>query len=214
MSLTRGQRASAAARPRGSRPGSRAALAAAAIVLAAAAGGSIAAFAQATGDAPAAPAAPTAPDAPAAPTPGPRDGKVLQEWRLRCQLAEPEREMCEMHQRIVDQNGNHVLLAVVGRLPNIDTPGLLILLPLGIALPPGAFLTIDQGEERRVPVQRCQRQGCQIELLLDNELLPLLKAGNQATVSFHVHDPEGGLRRLDAPISLLGFSAALAEVMQ
>ena len=119
-----------------------------------------------------------------------------------------------MRQRIVDQNGNRVVLAVVGRLPNIDVPGLLILLPLGIALPPGTFLKIDQGDERRVPVERCESQGCRIELLLDDDLLPRLKAGSRATVGFHVYDGQGQRPRVDVPISLIGFSAALAEVMK
>jgi invasion protein IalB len=189
---------------RGALPTLRGALAGVAILLAGGGG----AFAQATGDAPAAPAQP------APPAPGPRDGNVLQDWTLRCQLPQPEREVCEMRQRIVDQNGNRVVLAVVGRLPNIDIPGLLILLPLGIPLPPGTFFRIDQGQEERVQVERCESEGCRIELLLDDDLLPRLKAGNQATVSFHIYDGQGQQPRVDVPISLIGFSAALAEVMQ
>lgn len=155
-----------------------------------------------------------APPAPAEPPPGPRDGTAVQDWTLHCQLVQQDREICEMRQRIVDQNGNRVVLAVVGRLPGIDIPGLLVLLPLGIPLPPGTFLTIDQGAERPLPIERCEAQGCRIELLLQDELLPQLKAGNQAVVSFFIYDPEGKLQRVDVPISLIGFSAALAEVMQ
>ena len=217
MSSSRGQWARARAVRPGAVPALRSALAALAI-LAIGAGGSIAARAQAAGEAPAAPAAPEAPAAPAnppapAPTPGPRDGQTFQDWTLHCQLPEPEREVCEMRQRIVDQNGNRVLLAVVGRLPNIDIPGLLILLPLGIPLPSGAFLKIDQGQEGGVPIERCEATGCRIELLLDKDLLPRFKAGSRATVSFHVYD--GGKQpRVDVPVSLIGFSAALAEVMK
>jgi invasion protein IalB len=211
MSL-RGRKMPGGARRRGAWPALRSALAGAAILVIGAGGGSIAAFAQAEGEAPTTERAPATP-APAAP-PGPRDGKVLQDWTLRCQLPQPEQEICEMRQRIVDQNGNRVVLAVVGRLPNLDIPGLLILLPLGIALPPGTFLQIDQGEERRVQVERCESQGCRIELLLDDDLLPLLKAGSRASIGFHVYDGQGERPRVDVPISLIGFSAALAEVMQ
>jgi len=195
------------ARRRGAPRALRGALAGAAILAIGAGGGSTTAFAQAEGEAPAAPPAPAVPS-------GPRDGKALQDWTLRCQLPQPDQEICEMRQRIVDQNGNRVVLAVVGRLPNMDVPGLLILLPLGIALPPGTVLQIDQGEERRVQVERCETQGCRIELLLDDELLPLLKAGSQATIGFHVYDGQGERPRVDVPISLIGFSAALAEVMK
>jgi invasion protein IalB len=187
----------------------RAWLAAAALSAASAGVGPSAALAQ---------AAEGAPDAPAtegAPAKGPRDGQEFQDWTLHCRAPEgPTPEVCEMHQRVVNQEGERVMLAVVGRLPNIDTPGLLFILPLGISLPPGAFLRIDQGEEEPVPVERCERQGCRIELLLDDELLARLKAGTRATVAFHVYDGQGQRPRVDVPVSLLGFSAALAEVMK
>lgn len=152
---------------------------------------------------------------PAEPNAGPRHGQAFQDWTLRCRAPEgPTPEVCEMHQRIVNRDGDLVVLAVVGRLPNIETPGLLLLLPLGISLPPGAYLKIDQGEEQRVPVERCEQQGCQIELLLEDELLARLKAGTQARVIFHVYDGSGQRPRVDVPISLLGFSAALAQVLK
>ena len=211
MSLSRRRRIPPDARRRGVMPALRAALASAAILAVGAGSGGMAALAQAPGDAPAAPPAPATPPAPAA---GPRDGKVLQDWTLRCQLPQPEQEICEMRHWIVDPNGQRVGLAVVGRLPNTDIPGLLILLPLGISLPPGTFLKIDQGEERRIPVERCESQGCRIELLLDGDLLPRLKAGSRATVGFHIYDGGAQRPRVDVPVSLIGFSAALAEVMR
>jgi invasion protein IalB len=211
MSSSRGRRARAAAGSRGAVPALRVVLAGALILGVSMAGGGITAWSQETGTPPAAPAAPAAP---AQPTPGPRDGQVVQDWTLRCQMAEADREVCEMRQRIVDQNGNRVVLAVVGRLPGTDIPGLLVLLPLGIPLPPGAFLKIDQGEEKRVPIERCEREGCRVELLVDDQLLPRLKAGSKAVVSFHVYDGQGKTPRVDVPISLIGFSAALAEVMK
>jgi invasion protein IalB len=151
----------------------------------------------------------------AEPKPGPRDGQEFQDWRLRCEAPNELRpEFCEMRQRIVDQDGNRVVLAAVGRLPNIDKAGLLFILPLGISLPPGTFLKIDEGEEQRVPVERCEQQGCRIELILEGELLSRLKAGTRGTLSFYVYDGRGNRPRVDVPISLLGFSAALAEVMK
>ena len=208
MSLTRSRTMPGGARRCGALPALRSALAGM-TTLAIGVASSVAAFAQATPDPPAAP-----PQAPAPLPPGPRDGKVLQDWTLHCRLPQPDREFCEMRQSIVNENGDRVVLAVVGRLPNPDAPGLLILLPLGILLPPGTYLRIDQGEEVEVPVARCERQGCQVELLLDDDLLPRLKAGSQAVVTFHVADGRGQQLRVDVPISLIGFSAALAEVMQ
>jgi invasion protein IalB len=182
----------------------------AALVTAAAAGPAFAQASQAPESTAPAPAPKSA--APSAPS---RDGQEFQDWTLHCKsITEGKPEFCEMHQRVVDQKGNRVLLAVVGRVPNIDTPGMLILLPLGIALPPGTFLKVDDGEPQRVEVERCEKQGCRIELLLKPELLALLKAGTKAIVSFHIYDHQGKRPQVDVPISLLGFSAGLAEVMK
>jgi invasion protein IalB len=190
-------------------------LAGAAIGVVGIAGGGLSALAQQSGDPPPAPAAPAAPPAPPEAAPGPRDGQVLQNWTLHCQMAPPATEVCVMRQRLVDPDGNTVLLAVVGRLPVVDLPGLLILLPHSLtSLPPGAFLKIDQRAEQRVQIERCEPRGCHVELVLDDDLLPMFKAGSQATVGFFVYNERGQPQRVDVPISLIGFSAALAEVMK
>jgi len=212
MTILARSRRSVAATPRGLTPSDALRLATAAL---------IAALVSATDAGPARAQASQTPESspstppPATPSPPSRDGQEVQDWTLHCEpLEKVQPEFCEMRQRVVDQKGNRVLLAVVGRLPNLDTPGLLILLPLGIALPPGTFLAVDNGERQRVEVERCERQGCRVELLLKPELLAQLKAGTKATVSFHIYDHEGKRPQVDVPISLLGFSAALAEVMK
>jgi invasion protein IalB len=149
----------------------------------------------------------------AAPPPGARNGQKFQDWMLRCKQPEGKPEYCEMHQRVDNRKGERVLLAVVGRVPGSDSPGMLVLLPLGIALPSGAFLKIDSGEPQPLEFKLCDRSGCRIETLLKDDLLAKLKAGTKATVTFYVFDQQGR-QQIDVPVSLLGFSAALAEVMK
>ncbi len=139
-----------------------------------------------------------------APTPAPpsaaagkgRDGQVFQDWTLHCAtITQGKPEMCEMRQRIVDQKGNRVMLAVVGRVPTLNSPGMLVLLPLGVFLPPGASLKIDDGEQQRVNFERCEKEGCRVEVLLKPDLLARLKAGTKATVGFHIYDHRASSRR-------------------
>jgi len=73
-------------------------------------------------------------------------------------------------------------------------------------------MRIDDGAEIPLEVQRCERQGCRIERILEPDLLNRLKAGTKATVYFEAVDPQGERQRLGVPISLLGFTAALNEV--
>jgi invasion protein IalB len=149
-----------------------------------------------------------------APPPGKHDGQQFQNWTLHCKQAEGNSEYCEMHQRVVNKKGERVLLAVVGRVKDFNDPGMLILLPLGIALPPGVFLQIDNGQRQPLEIKLCERQGCRIEMLLKPELLAQLKAGTKATITFYIYDQQGKQPQIDVPVSLLGFSAALAEVQK
>jgi invasion protein IalB len=117
-----------------------------------------------------------------------------------------------MVQQPVGENGRPVMAVAVGKVPGNPNPGMIILLPLGISLPPGVELRIDGGAEIAAHVERCERQGCQVEMLLKPDLLARLKGGSQATVDFHVHRQDG-LQRVRVPFSLLGFTAALNDVV-
>jgi invasion protein IalB len=133
-----------------------------------------------------------------------------EEWLVRCGRPGGE-EVCEMVQQPVGENGKPVMAVAVGKVPGNPNPGMIILLPLGISLPPGVSLRIDGGAEIPARVERCERQGCQVEMLLEPDLLSALKGGSRATVDFHVQRQDR-LQRVRVPVSLLGFTAALNEV--
>jgi invasion protein IalB len=140
--------------------------------------------------------------------------RQFQDWAVRCGApAEGAPEACEMVQQRLDEQGQTVLAIAVGRVPNTDDPGMLIILPLGIWLPPGVVLRVDNGEEVPARIERCERRGCQVELLLEPNVLTLLKAGTEANVLFQIYDENGQPKVVGVPFSLLGFTAALNEVM-
>jgi invasion protein IalB len=189
--------------------------------------------AQETGQ-PAAPAPSTQTPTPGAQTPAPGAGGQLgrtttapppasepglevrqfQDWAVRCgRVAEGAAEACEMVQQRLDEQGQTVLAVAVGKVPNSENPGMLIILPLGIWLPPGVVLRVDGGEEISARVERCERRGCQVELLLEPNALAVLKSGREANVLFQIYDENGQPKVVGVPFSLLGFTAALNEVM-
>ena len=149
----------------------------------------------------------------AAPAEGTITEQKFQDWTVRCgRQTEQGPQVCEMQQQRVDQEGRTVMAVAVGRVPGTSDLGLLVVLPLGILLPAGVTLQIEGGAELPLPVDRCERPGCRVEMLLEPDLLNRLKAGSQATVFFEAIDPQGERQRLGVPISLLGFTAALNEV--
>jgi invasion protein IalB len=139
--------------------------------------------------------------------------RQFQDWMVRCGRPRgQEAEVCEMQQQQIDNEDRTVMAVAVGQVPGSSNVGLLILLPLGILLPAGVTMQIDSGDAIPLQVDRCERQGCRIERLIEPDLLSRLKAGTKATVFFEAFDPQGKRQRLGVPISLLGFTAALNEV--
>lgn len=137
----------------------------------------------------------------------------IQDWTVVCGApSEGAPEQCEMRQHITDANGNTRILAVVGQLPNRAEPGMLVLMPLGIYLPAGVSLQIDNGREMGLEVQRCVQSSCQAELLLEGDIMQSLKAGTKATVTYAGQNAQGQVGRVQADLSLLGFTAALGRV--
>jgi invasion protein IalB len=137
----------------------------------------------------------------------------FKDWLVRCGRAGSQGpEVCEMQQQQTDKEGRTVMAVAVGTVPGSSDLGLLIILPLGISLPPGVTIAVDDGPEMPLQVERCERQGCRIERLVEPALLNRLKSGREAKVFFEAYDPEGQIQRLGVPISLLGFTAALSEL--
>ena len=151
--------------------------------------------------------------APAAPAEQKLTERQFKDWTVRCgRPSEQAPEVCEMQQQQTDKEGRTVMAVAVGKVPGASDLGLLIIVPLGVLLPAGVMLQIDSGSEVPLQVNRCERQGCRIELLLKPDLLARFKSGSQAKVFFEAFDPQGERRQLGIPISLLGFTAALNEV--
>jgi invasion protein IalB len=139
--------------------------------------------------------------------------RQFQDWAVRCgRPAEGAAEACEMLQQRQDEQGQTVLAIAVGDVPNNDNPGMLIILPLGIWLPPGVVVKVDGGREVPARVERCERRGCQVELLLEPDVLTILKSGREANVLFQIYDQSGQTKVVGVPFSLLGFTAALEEI--
>ena len=136
-----------------------------------------------------------------------------EDWIVRCQPAPGDafgaEEFCEMYQQVSEQeNDQTVLEAVIGYPPEADRPVALFNLPLGMLLPPGVQLRVDDGEAERFPVQICLQAGCRSSIELSDDLVRRMKGGARATLT--IADPQN--RQVDIPLSLLGFTAALNEV--
>lgn len=78
-----------------------------------------------------------------------------------------------------------------------------VLAPLGVLLPSGLGLRVDNADIGRAGFVRCLPNGCIAEVILEDQLINKMKAGSQATFIIFQTPEEG----IGIPISLKGFSA-------
>ena len=136
--------------------------------------------------------------------------KDFQDWRLRCEKkSDDEPERCFIMQIAKTETDKRDVLRIGVRYPEPDKPAMVFLtLPLGVYLPSGLLLQIDEGETLRIPVEICLPNGCHTRLALNGELLKDLKSGRQAKLAFH----DSRQQQITIPVSLAGFTAAFAAL--
>lgn len=141
----------------------------------------------------------------------PKDGQVYKDWTVRCQ-PDPQnaaKDGCFIFQSVVDNQSKKPIMAVaVGYLVSDKGPAAVFTVPLGIRLPPGVQVQIDQNQSLKLPVERCMPDGCRIQFRLADTHIAAFKAGSGGTLTFQ--DVTG--RNVAIPFSLSGFTAAFASL--
>lgn len=132
------------------------------------------------------------------------------DWTVRCgPNPQTQTEVCYMVQRITSkETGRGVLQLAIGKFGPEKRNLALITLPLGVRLPPGLAVEVTGKERRKLPFERCLRNGCQAQLLIDDAVLSEFKAGVDGRILFYdLNGKPGAL-----PFSLQGFTAAFAGI--
>lgn len=149
-----------------------------------------------------------------APAAAPEDGRSFKDWTVRCRdeaQGEGADRACFIVQDVLLKSQNRrLLLVTVGYLASGEQPAAFFTLPLGVSLPGGISIRVDDGKPTRLRYERCDRSGCLAPLALSDELLAAFKGGRWARVAFF--DPNG--REVSVPVSLLGFTAGFESLAQ
>jgi invasion protein IalB len=142
---------------------------------------------------------------PAAAAPPRPDVKTIGDWVVRCfpiQSASP----CDMFQEEDSQaNRQRVLSLSLAYVPGIDRHAIQISVPLDIAIPRGITIQTDSYTSPVLKYRRCDRNGCYVEMPVDNALVDgLNKSGPEAKINLVADNGKAyGIK-----FSLKGFSAA------
>ncbi len=118
-------------------------------------------------------------------------------------------EQCALIQNVTAADRENVGLSVI-ILKTADKQAriLRVLAPLGVLLPSGLGLRVDNADIGRAGFVRCLPNGCIAEVILEEDLLSKLQTGSQATFIIFQTPEEG----IGIPISLNGFSAGFTAL--
>ena len=131
--------------------------------------------------------------------------QIFGSWTLRCAGASAASAGCMMFQNLVLKTGGQPVLQFgIGIAPDDGVPTVLVSLPLGIALPPGITIKIDDSTPATFPVERCEPDGCRAGMKLRDSTVNQLARGRQLNVTFH----DGARKPIKVALSLDGFAAA------
>ncbi|PWB66169.1 MAG: invasion-associated locus B family protein [Bradyrhizobiaceae bacterium] len=125
------------------------------------------------------------------------------DWQIRCDTPPGAKsEQCALIQSVTAEDRQNVGLTVIV-LKTADQKGRLmrVLAPLGVLLPSGLGLKIDQTDVGRAGFVRCLPNGCVAEVMMDDNLLGTLRGGQSATFIIFQTPEEG----IGIPMGLKGF---------
>jgi len=128
---------------------------------------------------------------------------VHNDWQIRCDTPPgAQNEQCALMQSVVAEDRANVGLTIVV-LKTADQKMRLmrVVAPLGVLLPSGLGLKIDQTDIGRAGFVRCLPNGCVAEVVMDDNLLKQLRSGQTATFIIFQSPEEG----IGFPMSLKGF---------
>jgi invasion protein IalB len=142
----------------------------------------------------------------ASPAPAAAQGTLREsygDWQIRCeQPPGAPGEQCVLVQNVTAEDRENVGLSVIVlKTADGEARILRVLAPLGVILPQGLGLRIDNADVGRAGFVRCLANGCFAEVTLEDDLIGQLEAGTTATFIIYQTQEEG----IGIPISLEGF---------
>jgi invasion protein IalB len=125
------------------------------------------------------------------------------DWQIRCDTPPgAQGEQCALMQSVTAEDRPNVGLTVIV-LKTTDQKSRLmrVVAPLGVLLPSGLGLKIDNTDVGRAGFVRCLPNGCVAEVVMDDKLIGQMRTGQTSTFIIFQTPEEG----IGFPMSLKGF---------
>ena len=131
-------------------------------------------------------------------------------WIARCNSVSRDAPLeCAVEQTaVLTKTGQLIVLINIRVAADTRTPIALVQLPLGLNLPAGARLQVDDGKVTDLQIQTCEQRGCYANTPIAADMLAAMKSGKQLKVSFQ----NLGKEVITIPMPLAEFAAAYDKI--
>ena len=125
------------------------------------------------------------------------------DWEMRCETPPgASREQCALIQSVAAEDRPNVnLVVIVLKTADGKSRLLRVVAPLGVLLPSGLGLKVDDADIGRAGFVRCLPTGCIAEVTMEDKLIDQLRNGKTATFIIFQTPEEG----VGIPLTLAGF---------
>ena len=125
------------------------------------------------------------------------------DWEMRCETPPgAARDQCALMQSVAAEDKPNVnLVVIVLKTADGKSKLLRVIAPLGVLLPSGLGLKIDNVDIGRAGFVRCLPSGCIAEVVMEDKLLEQMRGGTTATFIIFQTPEEG----IGIPLTLSGF---------
>ena len=132
------------------------------------------------------------------------------DWQTICKDPPPgaKNPVCALVQSVTAEDKNNIGLTVYFQKFSNGTRVLRVFAPLGVLLPPGLGLKIDDKDVGHAPFLRCHSFACYAQVVVEDTLVEQLKTGKTAIFIIFQTEEAG----IGIPISLKGFGDGLADL--
>lgn len=138
------------------------------------------------------------------------DNTLPSHWTSRCVSDARNTALdCAVEQSAVVTQTGQLIAAVTIRLPpDTHRPVIMIQLPVGLFLPAGVTVQVDEGKPQQIVLQTCDLKGCYAGSPLSEETIAAMKAGKRFAVSFQ----NAGKENITIPFGLSNFAEAYQHI--
>jgi invasion protein IalB len=125
------------------------------------------------------------------------------DWELRCETPPgAAKEQCALLQSVTAEDKPNINIVVIVLKTSDGKNHLLrVIAPLGVLLPSGLGLKIDDVDVGRAGFVRCLPTGCVAEVVMEEKLINQMKSGQKATFIIFQTPEEG----IGIPLTIAGF---------